>query len=177
MAQMLALEQGLLQVEQQGSQVGLDFTRKDDKKGLYKAWIHGPYGKIELGTLLPEGENLRLRRTVSMQRLHQAGCWPIIGGAIALSYPFEEQGIPQGWAEEENLQSLFPADKPLENCARQLKSCLCRKSTKGFRLAIPFDTRAPFALSPVFCFAHVEKLGNRNYALLAFDHAGKPLFP
>ena len=177
MAQIYALEQGFLHVEEQGSQAKLDFTRVDDKKGLYKAWIHGPYGKMELGAMLPEGEQLHLCRTVSLQRLRQAGCWPIIGGTIVLSHPFGEQSLPPGWIEAENLQSLFPKDKVLQHCACQIKACLWRKSPEGFRLALAFDTHAPFVFSPAFCFAIVEKIGNRYYALIAFNHEGKPLFP
>ena len=96
MERIFSLEHGFLHVEEQGQQVKLEFQWEDDKQGLYKAWVHGPYGKMELGAMLPEGARLRLRREVSLQRLQQAGCWPVIGGTITLSHSFRGQSLPQG---------------------------------------------------------------------------------
>ena len=65
---------GTLTLEEEGPRVRLEAVRPEDRRGLYKAWALGPGGSALLGTLVPEGDRLRLARTVSRQSLARAGC-------------------------------------------------------------------------------------------------------
>lgn len=48
-------------------------------RGLYRGYVLGERGLMDLGTLLPEGNVLRLRRTFPVERLRSQGCWPVTG--------------------------------------------------------------------------------------------------
>ncbi|MDF2838904.1 MAG: hypothetical protein K0S60_607, partial [Evtepia sp.] len=110
MEEAFRLENGTLSCLENGNRVDFVIRVKNDGRGLYKAWIRGGTGKLELGTLVPEQNELRLRRSVPMEKLKQAGCWPIIEGGVTLIHSFSIGAIPQGWREEINPQRLFPQD-------------------------------------------------------------------
>ena len=58
---------GTLLLRQEGPRVRLEAERPSDGRGLYKVWLHGDRGgKLLLGTLVPEGDRLRLSRTLSV---------------------------------------------------------------------------------------------------------------
>ena len=66
---------------------------------------------MDLGTLLPEGNVLRLRRTFSVERLRSQGCWPVTGGRVQMTYAFTGQSAaapPRGWKELDHPETLFP---------------------------------------------------------------------
>jgi hypothetical protein len=109
-----------------------------------------------------------------MEKLKQAGCWPIIEGGVTLIHSFSIGAIPQGWREEINPQRLFPQDPILREAAGKLNGCLLCVTREGFSLAVPYGSRRPFAMMPVFCFARIRTLGGKSYAVFSFDEKGSP---
>ena len=80
---------GTLTLRREGARVRMEAERPEDGQGLYKVWLHGDHGgKLLLGTLVPEQGRLMLRRTLSVDALERAGCWPQFWAAAALAFSF-----------------------------------------------------------------------------------------
>ena len=67
--------------------------------------------------------------------------------------------------------------EPLLARAAGERRALYRPEEGGFSLAYPFDPAAPFPLTPLFCFASVQKLGGGWYAVFPFRPGGCPMPP
>ena len=168
------LENGKMICRENGNRLDILIRVQNNGRGLYKGWLQGESGKVELGTLMPEQNELRLRRSVPLDKLKHAGCWPVTEGGITLVHSFGTVGLPQGWKKEEDPVHLFPKDPVLREAAGKLKECLICVSQEGFSLAVPYGSKRPFGLIPVFCFARIRTLGGRQYAVFPFYEDGNP---
>ncbi len=148
---------------EQGPRVVIEVWRPDGGEGLFKAWAAGPGGRALLGTLMPEGGRLYLRRTLSIDSLRRQGAWPVRRVEEDLVYSFQDPPQAVRWE-----------DPVLRRSAARLPRHTLRREGEGFSLLFPFDPRAPFPLTPVFCFARVE--GGR--LIFSFRAGGMPyIFP
>lgn len=165
---------GVLRLRQEGPRVYMEAERPEDGQGLYKVWLHGDQGgKLLLGTLVPEGDCLRLRRTLSVSALERAGCWPQFRPAAALAFSFQDQERG-GWYCERQPGRLV-ADPVLR--AQLNGPMLCRRSGEGFSLAAPFRTDGPVPLTALFCLARMERWNGRPHLVWRFDPEGVPQLP
>lgn len=131
---------------QQGPRAVVEVWRTDDGEGLYKAHLVGEHGRCLLGTLMPEGGRLYLRRILTVDNLNRQGVWPI--------RQVEEQLVR---LQDRPAAAPMWEDPVLRRSARNLpRHTVRREEDGGFSLRFPFDPRAPFPLTPVFCFARVE---------------------
>ncbi len=171
-----------LLVREEGLQASFEAGMPDDKQGLYKVYITGRGGSMLLGTLMPEGGRLFLRRGFPIAELTRKGVWPVTAGEVKLSFPF---GAPRqqsnlhspvpGWVREENPARLM-GDRVLARSAGELRGALFRRGEDGFSLAAPLEKERAFPLTPLFCFAHLEKLSEKNYIIFHFNSKGCPVF-
>lgn len=160
---------GRLFLRQEGPRVHLEARRAADGRGLYKVWLTGQGGgRLLLGTLTPEGQELGLKRSISLLELERAGCWPPAGGEALLAFPFSG---PERWYCEEQPQQLV-RDPALR--AAMKGPMLCKKEKEGFLLAAPFRTDCPLPLEPLACLARLERLEGRPHLIWAFDPQGNP---
>lgn len=165
---------GILRYWENGPKVELLMEAPNDGSGLYQGWIQGTGERMELGSLMPEQQALRLRRSLPLDRLRAAGCWPVKEAGITLIHSFGAAGPPQGWHREENPARLFPGDPFLQEMVSGVPGCLLCVSKEGFSLAVPFERGRPFGLTPLFCFARIRQLGGRYHAVFPFHHDGRP---
>lgn len=162
---------GKLTLREEGMLVQLQAARPDDGRGLYKVWVHGPGGRLLLGTLVPEGGGLCLRRRLSRGELERSGCWPVTGGETVLAFSFE----CGKWLREERPERLVK-DVVLRQ-ALQGQTMLLRRGEDGFCLAAPFDTERPFPLTPLFCLSKTERVEGGSRVIFRFDKEGNPVMP
>lgn len=146
-------------IREQGTRVVVEVWRQDDGEGLYKAHLVGPWGHCLLGTLVPEGERLFLRRTLFIDSLRRQGAWPVRRVEEVLACSFRESAPKIEWE-----------DDILRRCSASLPRHTVRREGEGFSLIFPFDPGAPFPLVPAFCFARVE--GGR--LIFSFQRGGIP---
>lgn len=169
------MEQGMMTCSDFGNRVELVMNIKNDRRGLYKGWIRGAGGQVlELGTLIPEGSCLMLRRCLQMDRLQQAGYWPISSCGVSLLHRFAGQDLSQGWKREEDPGRLIPHDPFLREEVSRCSGGLLCVSREGFSLAFPYSNKKPFPVEPLFCFARIRNLGEGQYAVFPFDKEGRP---
>lgn len=160
---------GVLTLRQEGNRVHLEAERPRDEKGLYKVWIGGAQGgRMLLGTLAPEGNRLRIFRTISQGELARMGCWPVTRGEAVLIFSF-----PGGerWYRENHPEGLL-SDPVLRG--QVTGPMLCQKEKEGFRLAAPFRSDGGVPLNALFCLAQVERIEGRPYLVWSFDRTGRP---
>jgi len=143
--------------------------RADDRRGLYKVWIHGMGGRLLLGTLAPEQGELCLRRRLSRSQLERDRCWPVLGGEVVLAFSFGQDG----WQREEHPERLV-RDVVLRQALKGQRMLL-QQTGSGFLLSAPFDTGRPFPLTPLFCLSRVEGGRQGRRAVFAFDREGNPI--
>lgn len=133
------------QVTEQGSQVIIEVWRENNDAGLFKAYIRGPAGRFQLGTLLPESGKLYLRRAVSMDSLKRQGIWPIRKIEEEKVYSFSELSENIEWEDE-----------ILRRCALHLPQYTVNRKGEIISYTFRFEPHAAFPFVPAFCFARVE---------------------
>lgn len=163
---------GTLSVWEDGALVVLEVQREDDRRGLYKVWLHGRQENMLLGTLAPESGRLCLRRRVFRQELERRGCWPVTAGECVMAFPFTGRG--GGWRREEHPGRLVAQE--LRRCFADRAALYCPE-TDGFLLAFGFDPSRPFPIPPLFCLAKCERVEEKNYVVFRFDREGNPVLP
>ena len=92
MEQKFPMEQGWLLCRETGGRAELTMEVPGGSRGLYRGYVLGERGLMDLGTLLPEGNVLRLRRTFPVERLRSQGCWPVCrrqDETFCLAYPWD----------------------------------------------------------------------------------------
>ena len=146
-------------VTEQGPRVIVEVRCSDKGDGLYKAYAVGSGRSFLLGTMLPESGNLCLRRTLTVDSLKRQGMWPIKEVECHLSHPFP--GVPQ---------TIPWTDEVLRRSACRLPRHTVRRSGGGFVLSLPFDSRLPFPLTPLFCLSRVEN----GWLIFSFRQDGTP---
>lgn len=139
---------------------------KDDK-GSYRAWAVGPRGRCLLGSLIPQGDRLILRKTLRRAALEQTGCWPVTAVECQPAALVAPGAAPAGW-------TAIPAeldwpDGVIRQAVQTAKGGLYRPTEQGFALAYPLDCRCPFPLPPLFCFARLQCLVGHPWWVFPFD--------
>jgi len=167
---------GAVTVCQEGDRAICQALRNVRGEGLYKAWLCGARSRFLLGTLIPEGGALRLRRSVSLNQLKAQGVWPPTGASIVSSLPYSQQRLPDGFRREEQPWRLVP-DPAVSPCLRRAGECCLRQDGGGFLLALPFDPAGPFPVPPLFCLSRVAQLEGRLWVLFRFSPGGEPVLP
>ena len=167
---------GTLTAEPEGPRVRCRAELSGAGRGLYKVHLAGKGGRFLLGSLIPEDGVLRLSRTVSLDQLERHGAWPPEGAGAELVFTPEEERPPAGWTPERAPARLL-GEPLLARCAQRLRGVLLRRREEGFSLAIPWRAGEEFPMPPLFCFARVERLGGRAYAVFSFTGRGCPVLP
>ena len=162
---------GWLAADRDGPRVRLEAARPDDGKGLYKVWLRGSRGgELLLGTMIPQGGELRLSRTLSVDELERAGCWPDFRGESLLAFSFgREQG--GGWYCEQRPARFFGDPLLKRQAAGPL---LCRKGRGGVSVAVPFRPDRPLPLIGMICLARAERWPSGVHLVWLLDERGWP---
>lgn len=174
----LADGRGWLTLQDEGLRVRCSGELRDDGRGLYKGYLLGSGGRFLLGTFLPEQGRLYLRRSLSLDELRRRGMWPPEGAQAELAFvpghPARPRA-PAGWSWEANSARLM--GEPLLARAAGNAGAFLRREEGGFLLAFPWPEGTAFPMTPLFCFARVEELEGRRYAVFPFSSCGCPRLP
>lgn len=165
---------GVVTVRQEGDRAVCQAMRPHDDKGLYKAWLRGAGEKILLGTLIPEGGALRLRRIMEVEALERQGAWPPMGGEIVMAYSFSsESAPPPPWCWTDCPRRLLE-DPTLSRCLQGVRRALLNRDIEGFFLAFPWSCHEPFPIPPLFCLSQLRLLSGKRYVVFRFSRQGNP---
>ena len=165
---------GAVTVRREGEKAVCQAIRTAGNDGLYKAWLHGAGGRILLGTLIPEGGALRLRRGMEVAALERQGIWPPTGAEVSLAYTFApESPPPPDWCWTDCPRRLVE-DPLLSRSLKGVKRALLKRDMEGFFLALPWSQHEPFPILPLFYLARLEVLAGGQFAVFRFSRQGRP---
>lgn len=163
-----------LTVREEGPRAVLTAECPDDGRGLYKAYLRSGRSRYLLGTLMPEGKKLRVRRIVSIDELRRQGVWPATHAEAELAFSFQGGGAPAGWTWTQGPGELFQ-DPALSRAAGELGRVLVKKGEGSFMLACPYETDKEYPFTEIFCVSRLRRIEGRLYALFSFDERGWPV--
>lgn len=162
-------------VRQDGRRAVCQAIRPASRGGLYKAWLLGQKGeRFLLGTLIPEGGALRLRRTLEIAPLERQEIWPPAGAVIEMAYAFSEEAPPPAHWCWTDCPGRLLEDKGLSRILGGVRRALLKRDGEGFWLAFPYSSREAFPLPPLFCLGRLGRLSDRWHILFRFSRRGEP---
>lgn len=142
--------------------------------GLCRAVALGDERSCRLGTLLPEGGTLTLRRRIRRDQLVKFGCYPPQSVEFFLIPAAASIHPPYGYELEPDPVALFH-DSLLRQQAGRLNTAFVKPlAPEGFMLAVPYDGTGEFPLLSILCFARFDLLDEMPVVQYAFDGQGIP---
>lgn len=162
----LQLKEGCLRYGIMGNTVLLRLELPLKKDGLYKGFLVGRDGRLDLGTMMPQGRCLTLERRFSLDYLKIMGVFPPTDAGMVKSHGFGKRELPPSWkkGDRELLASVFEKfPEFLEE-----KNLVYREKGDGFLLASPYDGKRAFPLVRLFCLGELATLGGEGYVLYRF---------
>lgn len=135
--------------------------------GLWCVWLVGEKGELRLGVPEPQGDGAYIRRrfsnrmTAPLGRLLRGELRPAASAEAAPWEPAACESFRTPW---------------LRQRLQKTSGVLTRQSGRCRFLAVPYDEKRPFPLSPLFCFARIRQIAGEMYAIFAFDGAEWPVF-
>ena len=135
-------------------------------EGIWCAWAVGDRGELRLGVVEPQNG---IRRRFSHQMTAPLG--KLLRGELR----------PAGDRTEENWTATPEPDRLfrtpwLRRQLRDVRGALTRTAEAGRFLALPYDEKRPFPLTPLFCLAQPRNIGGKRYLVYAFDGKEWPVF-
>ena len=133
---------------------------------IWCAWAVGDRGELRLGVVEPQNG---IRRRFSHQMTAPLG--KLLRGELR----------PAGDRTEENWTAAPEPDRLfrtpwLRRQLRDVRGALTRTAEAGRFLALPYDEKQPFPLTPLFCLAQPRNIGGKRYMVYAFDGKEWPVF-
>ena len=133
---------------------------------IWCAWAVGDRGELRLGVVEPQNG---IRRRFSHQMTAPLG--KLLRGELR----------PAGDRTEENWTAAPEPDRLfrtpwLRRQLRDVRGALTRTAEAGKFLALPYDEKQPFPLTPLFCLAQPRNIGGKRYLVYAFDGKEWPVF-
>lgn len=169
------IPKGAVTVRQEGRCAICQAISRTEEQSLYKAWLVGKGGnRVLLGTLIPEGGALRLRRSLEISALERQGVWPPADAELLAVYPLNAQTPPQGWSIQAEPWRLLQEGELRQSC-KGVQSGFLQRDSGGFRLAFSWTKGKEFPLPMLFCLAKPTKLGEVWFVIFQFSDGGKPL--
>ena len=133
---------------------------------IWCAWAVGNRGELRLGVVEPQNG---IRRRFSHQMTAPLG--KLLRGELR----------PAGDRTEENWTAAPEPDRLfrtpwLRRQLRDVRGALTRTAEAGRFLALPYEEKQPFPLTPLFCMAQPRNIGGKRYLVYAFDGKEWPVF-
>lgn len=139
------------------------------EEGLWCAWVVGDRGELRLGVLEPQGGAGIISRRFSHRMTAPVG--RLLRGEVRpAAAPNESE---TDWAAAES-DALFRSPG-LRERLRGVEGTLWRREGERLLLAVPYDSRRPLPLTPLFCFAQPRRIRGERYLVFAFDGKERPV--
>lgn len=161
---------GELKVEQEGLYTRFSAVCRLPKEGVWCAWVVGERGELRVGVLEPCGLEATISRRFSNRLTVPLG--PIRTGELR---PAGEQEDSADWKAMRRPEDWFRTPW-LCGQLRSFRGVWAAREGTVCRVAIPYDSKQPFPMPQIFCFARVATVSGRRCVLYAFDQNELPVF-
>ena len=145
---------------------------------LYSLVLEGERGEAPLG--VPEWQDgcFVLKRTLANHAWSGIGVVQraslYVRGAAESGSAAPEEVVEEGWILLRHPEYFF---RTLSPQLSGVPDCYWKPEGGGRSLAVPIEDGHPFLLPRYFCFARIERLWGKAYAVFTFDEAGQPVLP
>ncbi len=157
---------GELSVEQEALYTWFTAHCRLPEEGIWCAWAVGDRGELRLGVVEPQNG---IRRRFSRQMTAPLG--KLLRGELR---PAGDRAA-ETWAAVQEPDRLFRTPW-LRRQLRGVQETMTR-TTGGTRLlALRYDEKKSFPLTPLFCLAQPKDIGGKRYVVYAFDEKEWPVF-
>lgn len=128
----------------------------------------GERGELRLGIMQPDNGRFVLRRQMSAKDASAAGTL-LRGELRPLAVPEKD------WRSAAEPEKLFRGTVLQKHLSGRKGVLFCRSGECCY-LALPFAVNSPFPLAEMFCLAHIQSSGQKQYAVFCFDSQENPRF-
>ena len=135
-------------------------------EGLWCAWAVGEQGELRIGVLEPMDNCAGIRRKFSHRMTEPLGRLlrgelrptesPLEKWTMGIQPPFRTPWLRQQMESLTGIRSRFADGRRY--------------------VAIPYDARKPFPLTPLFCLARIRMIDGKRYVVFAFNEKEWPVF-
>lgn len=136
--------------------------------GFWCVWAVGEKGELRIGILEPVGDRAAIRRRFSDRMTAPLG--RLLRGEVR---PAGE--TPEAWEAAPQPDALFRSPW-LRRLLQGAHGVLARKEEGRQYVALPYDAKAPFPLTTLFCLARVRDIRGHVYVIYCFDETEWPVF-
>ena len=157
---------GELTVTEEGLYTCFDCACRLPGEGIWCAWAVGDGGELRLGVVEPQNG---IRRRFSRQMTAPLG--KLLRGELR---PAGDRAA-ENWAAAPEPDRLFRTPW-LRRQLRGVQGTLTRTAGEVRLLALPYDAKKPFPMTPLFCLAQPKDIGGKWYIVYAFDGREWPVF-
>lgn len=158
---------GELTTEQEALYLRFSARCRLPEPGLWCVWAVGEQGELRLGILEPCGDEAYLCRRFSSRMTAPLG--RLLRGELRPVVPVDRE-------EWSPLRVSLLETPWLRQQLQRVKGVLFRTKDGVRYLAVPYVPQQPFPLVSLFCFANVQTINGRPYAVFAFDREEQPVF-
>ena len=134
--------------------------------GIWCAWAVGDRGELRLGVVEPQNG---IRRRFSQHMTAPLG--KLLRGELRPAGDRAEEA----WAAVPEADRLFRTPW-LRRYLRGVRGAMTRTVGEVRLLALPYDEKKPFPLTPLFCLAQLKSICGKRYVVYAFDGREWPVF-
>ena len=169
---------GSLRMERQGLYTHFSACCGARQGRLYSLVLEGERGEAPLG--VPEWQDgcFVLKRTLANHAWSGIGVVQraslYVRGAAESGSAAPEEVVEEGWILLRHPEYFF---RTLSPQLSGVPDCYWKPEGGGRSLAVPIEDGHPFLLPRYFCFARIERLWGKAYAVFTFDEAGQPILP
>ena len=168
------MEWGILRWEDQEVRAVFTLRCTSPGPGLYKAYLVGSAGAMLLGTPMPEGTSLVLRRVITHDALRGCRVLPPIRGELRSADSGAPSLCPPGWREGRRAD-WAAADPVIRDGLDRTETVWVRAEADGLTLLLPWETGRELPLTAAVCFLRVQKLDGITCIKLELDRRGRPV--
>ena len=168
-----AIPCGTMHVEGRGLYTTFSTECDGQEHCLYSLMLEGEKGRFLIGVPEWRSGQYVIARTVANSEWQSVGeirC----GQMIVRGSEYLQTQLEEGWIYLAHPEYFFKTPAP------QLYGngkCYWKQETDGRYLAVPMEDRHPFLLPKYFCFAQIQSLFGKPYAVFFFDQNEKPCIP
>ena len=136
---------------------------------LWCAWVVGDRGELRLGVLEPQRGVGVISRRFSHRMVAPAG--QLLRGEVRPAASSNEHETDWTAADCDELVRVPGLRERLQG----VEGVLWRREGERQLLAVPYDSRRPMPLTPLFCFAQPQRIRGERYLVFAFDGQNRPV--
>lgn len=159
---------GEMMIEQEQLYTWFDIHWTKPDAGIWCAWAIGTDGELRVGVMEPQGQQAVIRRRFSDRMAAPIG--KLLRGEIR---PIGETQV--SWEKVENPSKVLRTPW-LRQSLNGKQKLLYRRGQSYLYLAVPYQPRQPFPLTPLFCFAKLRQINGDRYLQFIFDEKEHPTF-